>query len=129
MTARVKPDVMLLKAILPDTIRELEDGFVLHRLDQATDRADFLSTVGPFIRGLAVGGQAPAGADLLEHLPNLEIISNFGVGYDTIDIEAAKRLGVIVMNTPDVLTEEVADLALGLLLATVRCVPQADRHL
>ncbi len=66
---------------------------------------------------------------LLDRLPKLEIVANFGVGYDTIDAAACGRRGVIVTNTPDVLTDEVADLAVGLLLATVRQIPQVDRYL
>lgn len=123
MTAHAKAEILLLKAILPDTIRALEDGFVLHRLDRAKDRDAFLTEVGPSIRGVVVGGQAPAGSDLFARLPCLEIVANFGVGYDTIDVADAKRRGTVVTNTPDVLTEEVADLALGLLLATVRRLP------
>jgi hypothetical protein len=65
----------------------------------------------------------------MDKLPKLEIIANFGVGYDTIDAAEAGRRGVIVTNTPDVLTEEVADLAVGLLIATVRQLPQVDRYL
>jgi lactate dehydrogenase-like 2-hydroxyacid dehydrogenase len=65
----------------------------------------------------------------MDKLPKLEIIANFGVGYDTIDAAEAGRRGIIVTNTPDVLTEEVADLAIGLLLATIRQLPQVDRYL
>lgn len=59
-------------------------------------------------------------------MPNLEIIAKFGVGYDTIDVDAATRAGVVVTNTPDVLTDEVADLTVGLMIATVRKIPQAE---
>ena len=129
MAAGTKADVLLLKAILPDTIRALEENFLLHRLDKASDRETFLAEIGPRIRAIVVGGQAPAGADLFARLPKLEIAANFGVGYDTIDVEAATKRGIVVTNTPDVLTEEVADLTLGLLLATIRRIPQADRYL
>ncbi len=125
----MKPDVLLLKAILPDTIRALEEHFTLHRLDQAADRSAFIAAVGHDIRAVVVGGQAPATSELFAQLPRLEIVANFGVGYDTIDVAAAQQRRIIVTNTPDVLTEEVADLALGLLLAVVRRIPQADRYL
>ena len=62
-------------------------------------------------------------------LPGLKIIGNFGVGYDTIDIAAAAKRGIVITNTPDVLTEEVADTALGLLLGTVREFYQAEKWL
>ena len=71
----------------------------------------------------------PIGEALFSRLPNLEIISSFGVGYDHIDANAAGQRGIVVTHTPDVLTEEVADTALGLLLCTVRELPQAERYL
>jgi lactate dehydrogenase-like 2-hydroxyacid dehydrogenase len=66
---------------------------------------------------------------LMARLPALEIVANFGVGYDSVDAEAAGRRGVVVTNTPGVLDDEVADLTVGLLLATIRQIPQAERHL
>jgi lactate dehydrogenase-like 2-hydroxyacid dehydrogenase len=69
------------------------------------------------------------GGDLMAKLPKLEIVSTFGVGYDHIDVAWAAAHGVVVTNTPQVLTEEVADTALGLLLCTVREFPQAERYL
>ena len=78
---------------------------------------------------LPAGSHYHVDAALMDKLPKLEIIANFGVGYDTVDAAEAGRRGVIVTNTPDVLTEEVADLAVGLLIATVRQLPQVDRYL
>jgi lactate dehydrogenase-like 2-hydroxyacid dehydrogenase len=102
----------------------------LHRLADAADRAAFLREVGPRIRGVATSsGHGPCDAALMDALPNLEIVANFGVGYDNVDAAEAARRGIVVTNTPDVLNEEVADTALGLLLATVRQLPQADRYL
>src|SRR3984957_1625233 len=66
---------------------------------------------------------------LLARLPKLQIISSFGVGYDHIDANAAAKRGIVVTHTPDVLTEEVADTAIGLLLNTVRELPQSERYL
>jgi lactate dehydrogenase-like 2-hydroxyacid dehydrogenase len=63
----------------------------------------------------------------MAHFPKLEILSSFGVGYDRIDVKWAAAHGVVVTNTPNVLTEEVADTALALLLCTVRDIPQAER--
>ena len=71
----------------------------------------------------------PINAALYARLPNLEIIASFGVGYDHIDAAAAAQRGIVVTNTPDVLTEEVADTAVGLLICTVRELPQAERYL
>nr|PZN45665.1 MAG: 2-hydroxyacid dehydrogenase [Pseudomonadota bacterium] len=111
----------------------IEEGltkhFTLHKLAEVGDETAFFREVGPRIRGVAAGGAGKADRALIEKLPALEIIANFGVGYDGIDVKAAAERGIIVTNTPDVLTGEVADLALGLLLATVRQIPQVDRYL
>ncbi|MDB5647402.1 MAG: 2-hydroxyacid dehydrogenase [Methylobacterium sp.] len=129
-TAFMQPvDILMLKAMHPDVMAAVERHFTLHRLDLAPDAETFLREVGPRIRGLATGAQAPVDRALIARLPNLALIASLGVGYDTIDTAAAAERGIVVTHTPDVLTDEVADLALGLLLATVRQIPQADRHL
>jgi lactate dehydrogenase-like 2-hydroxyacid dehydrogenase len=104
--------------------------FMVHRLWEAADRQALLTGVGPRIRGVAAGGgHGRIDDQLMARLPALEIVASFGVGYDQIDVRSAAKRGVVVTNTPGVLTDEVADLALGLLLATVRRLPQADRYL
>src|SRR6266550_2202002 len=72
---------------------------------------------------------APVDGAFMAKFPRLEIVSSFGVGYDHVDAKWAGQHGIIVTNTPDVLNEEVADTALGLLLCTVRHLPQAERYL
>ncbi|AZN97544.1 2-hydroxyacid dehydrogenase [Mesorhizobium sp. M9A.F.Ca.ET.002.03.1.2] len=79
------------------------------------------------VRGIAAFGSV--GAALIDALPNLEIIANFGVGYDSVDARHAAQRGVMVTNTPDVLTEEVADTAIGLLINTIRELPRAETWL
>ena len=104
--------------------------FTIHRLADAKDREALLKEIGPRIRAIASSVTSEKiGADLLSKLPKLEIVATFGVGYDHIDIQWAADHGVVVTNTPQVLTEEVADTALGLLLCTVREFPQAERYL
>ncbi len=122
-------DLLLLKPMQPSVMDALGAAFTLHRADSAPDPDAFYRETGPRIRALAVGAQAPVDAALFARLPNLEIVASFGVGYDSIDVAAAAARGIVVTNTPDVLSDEVADLALGLLLATLREIPQADRHL
>jgi lactate dehydrogenase-like 2-hydroxyacid dehydrogenase len=126
-----KADVLMIAPMLPLVIDKLSDAFTLHRLWEASDRDAFLRDVGPQIRGLAVGGggHQPIGAALYDRLPNLQILSSFGVGYDHIDAREAGRRGIVVTNTPGVLDDEVADLAIGLLFATIRQLPQSDRYL
>ncbi|MGE6782653.1 2-hydroxyacid dehydrogenase [Ensifer adhaerens] len=79
------------------------------------------------VKAIAVAGRVPAA--LMDALPELEIIANFGVGYDGVDVAHAVARGITVSNTPDVLTEEVADTAIGLLLNTLRQLPQAEQWL
>lgn len=124
-----KPEILLVRPIMPLIEEGLTKHFTLHKLAEVGDEAGFFREVGPRIRGVAAGGAGKADRALIEKLPALEIIANFGVGYDGIDVKAAAERGIIVTNTPDVLTGEVADLALGLLLATVRQIPQVDRYL
>jgi lactate dehydrogenase-like 2-hydroxyacid dehydrogenase len=81
------------------------------------------------VRGVARGGHDELTTDIMRRMPDLEIVANFGVGYDGIDLAYAAANDIVVTNTPDVLTEEVADTALGLLLMTVRELSAAERHL
>ena len=101
-------------------------GLTTARAWEQSDLPD-VATVRAGVRALATTYTSPVSAALIETLPRLEIISVFGVGYDSIDLRAAAARGIVVTNTPDVLTEEVADATLGLLLCTVRELPQAER--
>ncbi len=83
---------------------------------------------GNEIVGLVTRGKIPTTDALMARLPKLQIISNFGVGYDSVDAAAAAKRGVVVTNTPDVLNDEMADFTVGLMLATIRRFPQADRY-
>jgi lactate dehydrogenase-like 2-hydroxyacid dehydrogenase len=115
--------------LMPYIRERLLARFEVHDLWQAPDREAFLKPLANRIRGIAVGGHMPVGAALFDLLPGVEIASGFGVGYDHIDAAEAGRRGVIVTNTPDVLTDEVADLTIGLIVATARQLPQVDRYL
>ena len=102
----------------------------LHRLWLEPNPDLWLAEWAPRIRAVAMsGGHAHLDEAYLRRYPKLEIISSFGVGYDNIDAKAAARLGIIVTNTPGVLDDEVADTALGLMIMTVRQLPQAERYL
>jgi len=124
-----RPDLAMPLPMLPDTMAALEREFTVHRLWEASDRPALLAQIAPTCRFASAGGHAVVDRPLIEALPKLEIIANFGVGYDSVDTAAVAERGIIVTNTPDVLNEEVADLAMGLLLATAREIPQADRYL
>ena len=135
MTTAPKPnspavEILMTGKSLPIVRDGLAAAFTVHKLWEAADAKAFIRTHAAQIRGLAsTGGHGPVGAELFDQLPNLEFIANFGVGYDNVDAAEAARRGIIVSNTPDVLTEEVADLALGLLLATVRDIVKAENFL
>ena len=125
-----KADVAMFgpKPIIEDALTKA--GFNLHKAWAAPDQEAFISSIAPRVRAIAaVAGHGPVDGALMARFPKLEIVSSFGVGYDHIDAKWAGQHGVIVTNTPDVLNEEVADTALGLLLATVRQLPQAERYL
>jgi lactate dehydrogenase-like 2-hydroxyacid dehydrogenase len=102
----------------------------LHRLWLEPNPDVWLAEWSPRIRAIAMAGaHAPLDEAYMRRFPDLEIVSSFGVGYDNIDAKAAARLGVIVTNTPGVLDDEVADTALGLMIMTVRQLPQSERYL
>jgi lactate dehydrogenase-like 2-hydroxyacid dehydrogenase len=93
------------------------------------DRASFFANEAQRVRSIAVAGTSERlDGPFMARFPRLEIISSFGVGYDHVDAAWAGAHGITVTNTPDVLTEEVADTALGLLLCTARELPQAERY-
>jgi lactate dehydrogenase-like 2-hydroxyacid dehydrogenase len=105
----------------------LEREFAVHKLWQAGDQAKLLADVAPRIRGIQATGSAVVDAAMIDRLPKLEIIACCGVGYDGIDVAAAKRRRVVVTNTPDVLNDCVADVAMGLLIAAARGIAYGDR--
>ncbi len=122
-------DIFLPVPMMPKVMEALDAGFAVHKAWEATDKEALVASLADRVRGIAVGLQGRIDRALIERLPKLEIISSFGVGYDPIDVKTAAERGIIVTNTPEVLTEEVADTALGLLLMTVRELSAAERYL
>lgn len=120
-----KPAILAAAPFPPVTMAALEQAFTVHRLWEG-----FPGAVAGTIRAMATNALfGTLDAAMMDRLPALGLIANFGVGYDAIDVAAATARGIVVSNTPGVLDEEVADLTLGLLLATIRRLPQAERHL
>jgi lactate dehydrogenase-like 2-hydroxyacid dehydrogenase len=125
-----KPDILLVGPPKPVFLNGLEPVFTVHRLIEAKDHATFLAAITGKVRAFAIAyTNQKIDGEFMQRFPRLEIVSSFGVGYDHIDAKWAAAHGIIVTNTPDVLNEEVADTALGLLLCTVREFPQAERYL
>lgn len=120
-------DLLMVGPLLPELTADLESRYRVHRLWEARDPAALLREHGPAIRGIATSGRFGATRELMSALPALEGIFSFGVGYDTIDVAAAKARNVVVTNTPGVLDACVADTALALMLAVSRRIAEADR--
>ena len=128
--AAEKAEILLIGAAKPAIVGGLEPTFVVHKLIEAKDPEAFLTEIAPRIRGVAIAYTAnKLDGAFMSRFPNLEIVSSFGVGYDHVDAKWAGEHGIVVTNTPDVLNEEVADTAIGLLLCTLREFPQAERYL
>jgi lactate dehydrogenase-like 2-hydroxyacid dehydrogenase len=127
--AAEKTDVLLIGPPKPVIVNGLAGPFNLIKVSDAKDPEKLFAETAPRVRAIAVSGteQRVNGA-FMTRFPKLEIVSSFGVGYDHVDAGWAGKHGITVTNTPDVLTEEVADTALGLLLCTVREFPQAERY-
>lgn len=126
-----KPALLMTGHMMPLIEEQLDQVFDVHRLEQPADLEPVLAGKADVIEAICTGGHTGVKVDdaLMARLPKLRIIGNFGVGYDSVDAAAAGRRGIVVTNTPDVLTEEVADTTLGLLLMTVRELSQAERWL
>ena len=120
-----KPHVLSVARLSPLLTPQLAAAFEVHVMPDMDAAA--LVAVAPHVRGIAASGDSKVPAELIVQLPALEVISVMGVGYDGVDVAAAKARGVMVTHTPDVLNDDVADLALGLMLSACRQLPAADR--
>ncbi len=115
-----RPELLTVAKLPPFLMEPLQGAFTVH---PSTDGAPLER-----IRAICGGGESKVSAALIAQLPALEIVSIMGVGYDGVDVAACKARGVVVTHTPDVLNDDVADLALALALNIARRIPQADRH-
>lgn len=122
-----RSDVLVIGPYPSWDLEPMEESYRLRRLWEASDRDAFLQQCAG-VRAVATRGELGANRALMEALPRLEIVACYGVGTDAIDLEAARARGIRVTNTPGVLTEDVADMAVALILATLRRVPAAEAH-
>jgi lactate dehydrogenase-like 2-hydroxyacid dehydrogenase len=125
----MKPEIIITAKGHAGTMATLQSEFTARNLFEASDRNSFLEKCAPRVRGLAAFGPMPVDGKLMDALPKLEIISNFGVGVDAINLADAKQRKIIVTNTPDVLNDCVADTALALVMNTMRKFPQSEAYL
>jgi len=123
----MKHKVLQYGKLMPSLEKQLAETFDWHRLVDETDPKAFVAARGREYVGLATAGFADAA--LIEALPALKVISSFGVGVDKIDLHAAAQRGIPVGNTPDVLNDCVADLALGLIIDVARGIGASERYL
>jgi lactate dehydrogenase-like 2-hydroxyacid dehydrogenase len=123
-----KPDILVFGPPKPVVTKGLEGAFTLHHFENQRDLGRLAAAQAEHIRGIAVTGLVRVDQAMLSRFPKLEIIASFGVGYDHVDFAYARDRNIIVTHTPDVLTEETADAALGLLICTVREFVKADRY-
>lgn len=115
-----KPDILQVGPY-PDWDQiPLEEAFSMHKYFEASDPSGFLNSVGEKIKGIATRGELGANRAMIEACPNLEIISVYGVGFDAVDLAACRERGIRVTNTPDVLTNDVADLGVAMMLVQSR---------
>lgn len=126
----MKEEILAVAPMLMACMPALEEAYSVHRVWTLSpeDRTALLAEVGPRIRAIATDGHNGVDAETMAACPKLEMISGFGVGYDGVDIAACKARGIRVTNTPDVLNDAVAEMAMALMLGLAREVPQIDRY-
>ena len=121
-----KPSILAMPKVHPLYLQALNAHYEVHTCDPESEPQ--WQALAPHIVGLAGGGESVIPGALLAQLPALKVVSIFGVGYDGVDVATALARGVPVTHTPGVLTDDVADLALGLVLSVARQIPLADQH-
>ncbi len=122
-----RPVVLTAAKLWPPMMEALHGAFEVHDRVHQTDPAA-LAAIAPRVRAIAASGESKVPRELIAQLPALEMISVFGVGYDGVDVAAARERGIAVTHTPNVLNDEVADLAIALMLAVSRRIVEADRY-
>lgn len=121
-----KPHILQVGSFPEWDQRPLDASFHMHRYFEAADKVSFLAEVGPRIQGIATRGDLGADATMIAACPNLQIISVYGVGFDAVDLNACRARGIRVTNTPDVLTKDVADLGVAMMLVQSRGIVGAQ---
>ena len=121
-------DILQTMAMPPRIAERLGDRYRVHRLWEAADPEAFVVEIGVRLRAVITMGHGVVPAEMIDAMPNLEVVSVMGVGYDGVDVAHATRKGVGVSNTPGVLSAEVANLAIGLALAVTREIVKADGY-
>jgi glyoxylate reductase len=120
-------DILLTQPVPAPIDAQLQALYVVHRLYESADQDAFLSRHGASIRGVVTGGAKGLSNSIMDRLPALQVIAISGIGTDAVDLAHAARRGVQVTTTPGVLTDDVADMGIGLLIMTLRDLASGDR--
>lgn len=123
----MKPDIILVEPMMAPIEAALDTHYRLHRLSRAEDPTALLAEVGPNVCAVVTGGGTGISPTLFDALPQLGIIAIDGIGTDAVDLDRARRQGVRVTTTPGILTDDVADIAIALMLASYRRIAEGDR--
>jgi hydroxypyruvate reductase len=123
----MKPDIILVEPMMAPIEAALDANYQVHRLFRAENPAALLAEVGPKVRAVVTGGGTGVSSNLFDGLPQLGIIAINGIGTDAVDLDRARRQGVRVTTTPGVLTDDVADITIALMLASCRRIAEGDR--
>lgn len=121
--------VLIIAPVMDYLTEKLEQNFKVYKLFDVADQSEFFAEQGKNIKGIVTRGDIGVTNEVLALLPEVEIISIFGVGTDAVDLDYTRERKIIVTTTPGVLTDDVADTALGLIIATSRRLCQADKFL
>ena len=120
--------VLLVNPLYGPTQAVLEENYTVHKLWESADQSTLLQSIAADVKAIVTDGGSGASAELMRQLPNVEVVSVFGVGVDAVDLDYCKANGIRVGNTPGVLSDDVADLAVALCLATYRQIPFAHEY-
>jgi len=120
--------VLLMGPLLPSVQETLEKQYTVHRYWEADDKQALVSSIAEQCTGVVTDGGRGVSADVLKHLPEVQVVSVFGVGVDAVDLDYCRDNNIVVGNTPDVLSDDVADLAVALALATTRRLVVGDQY-
>ena len=120
----MKPEILLIEPMMPEIEKQLDAAYTVHRFASVAQ----LEGIAPNIRAIATGGATGVPAQVMTLLPALEIIAINGIGTDAVDLKEARRRHIHVTTTPGILTDDVADMALGLILSLLRGLPESDRY-
>lgn len=123
----MKRPMLLIGGATPRMLERFDEEFVLHRHQDVGDLDGFLAEKGDTIEAVATNGHKALSSDIMDAMPSLKVISNYGVGYDSIDVAAAVERGIVVTHTPNVLNADVANTTIMLLLAVSRRLIHDDR--